>query len=337
MDTGTRAVCWLRPDQAALARAVQDQTRLAFAAAGAPDAAQRSAVAGELDAEPLDDLRATVASTEAGVIVLLDPGRFGASEEDRTALLEARARGVVVVSLEPIPAAALDLAGGWTASHNGVRAVDCVRPVPLVRQSASLRASAEVREQFGQPRVFSIECLCTPAEGSLGARLFDAMDLVNMLVGEPELVDASYAGPEAVGGLHALPGATLRDLRGELTAHLRFADGRSGTVLASSRSAGWERRITLLGEGGRLRLTEPVFVWHNPEGEQVDTYAADRAHAADPAASAIAHAVTNALDASAQAPVDYAAALAVAQAALLSARTGQSESPATIRRLIGTD
>lgn len=353
MDDRPRAVCWLRPDQAMLARAVRDLAGLDIVGVGSPDAAQRSQAATELETQALDDLRATIASTDASLVLILDPGRFGQSDEDRSALLEARARGVLVASLEPVPAAALELASGWTQSTNGVRPIECVRTLPLARHAPAVLAAQEVREPFGTPRTLAIESLCTPAQGSLGARLFDAMELIDALVGEPELVDASYAGPKAAGGLRALPGDTLRELRGDLTAHLRFADGRSAVVIASSRASGWERRVTMLGEGGRLRITERGFVWQGPDGVTVDTHRNEPVETdetdpgpnqapgpnQDPGTAAIAAALRAMLDPAspARAPVDHAAALAIAHAALLSARTGQSESPATIRRLIRTD
>ena len=59
------------------------------------------------------------------------------------------------------------------------------------------------------------------------------------LLGEPETIDAAYIAPGHGKGVHALPGESLRGLEGDLTANLRFADGRAAGLAVSNQGARW--------------------------------------------------------------------------------------------------
>src|SRR5690606_29923013 len=124
-------------------------------------------------------------------------------------------------------------------------------------------------------------------------------------------------------------------------ASLRFDDGRTASLVASDHAGRWNRTVTLLGEGGRLRLFDDGFEWIDPGGEKVDSSRASTREA--PGAwgahevAAIADDLSRRLDPAIPAvgPVDHASVLALCQATLLSARTGQCESPASIHRMTG--
>ena len=76
--------------------------------------------------------------------------------------------------------------------------------------------------------------------------------------------------------------------------------------------------------------------WGEPSGTVVDASPTAEAPAW-PAAAVLTEALARFADpaAAAEAPGDLAGVMAMAQAALLSARTGQAESPTTIRRMVG--
>jgi hypothetical protein len=342
---GSKPTCiaWLAEPQVALVRDVAEHAGVAIVGAGSPVRGQAAAVAKALGAEPHDDLRATIASADADLALIASPGAFGErAPEDTAAILAARARGMRIASLEPIPSSALDLASGAWRSQSGVDPVDSVRFRPLARLSRSYREAMEVQESFGPVCTLTVAAWCKPDEGSLGARIYSALDLVLAILGEPETIDAAYVATHVAQGLNPLPGETLRDLHGDIAATLRFADGRAANVVASDRAGRWNREITMLGEGGRLRIFDDGFEWISPTGEKIDHSRSSRAKrgevpAVTHAVVAIAEAVGRLVDPAIppEGAHDHATVLAMAQAALLSATTGQAESPGTIRRLVG--
>jgi hypothetical protein len=152
-------------------------------------------------------------------------------------------------------------------------------------------------------------------------------------------VDAAYATTKR-GPLVALPGESLRDAHGDITANCRFADGRAAAIMASDQSGRWSRNLTMLGEGGRLRVFDDGFEWVNAAGERVDAARQTKRRGETPeiprSVEAAADAITRLLDPAIpeEGPIDHAGVLAMCQAVLLSTRTGSAESPATIRRMM---
>ena len=336
---------WLGPEQAGLLRQAADAAELDVVAAGSPARGQTGGVAEQLGGAPIDDLRAMLATADAKLILIAAPDSFGAGPDpaDAAAIRAAHARGVRVATLEPIPAAAMDLAsGGWTDSGPGPRPADVIRFCPLARLSAPYRSAAEVLTGFGHIRMMQVESWSAPAEGSLGARLYGAMDLILSLLGEPEFIDAAYIGPGHGKGVHSLPGESLRGLHGDLTANLRFADGRAAGLAVSNQVGRWNRTATLVGPAGRLRIFDDGFEWVAPDGSKTDELRQPaRKRGQEPAlahsAAALADALGRMLDPAIPdpGPTDHGTLLAMSQAALLSARTGQAESPTTIKHMAG--
>ncbi len=336
---------WLGPEQVSLLRHAARVAELKVVAAGSPARGQTGGVAEELRAQPVGDLRAMLTSTEAKLILIAAPEQFGAGPDpaDAAAIRAAHARGAKIAVLEPVPAAALDLvSGGWTESGPGPRAVDVIRFCPLARLSGAFRGAADVLGSFGHIRTVHVESWSTPAEGSLGARLYGALELVLSLLGEPESIDAAYVEPNHGRALHALPGETLRGLHGDITANLRFSDGRAAGIAVSNQAGRWNRTTTLLGSGGRLRVYDDGFEWVASDGKKADEMRQPgRKRGGDPeiphSAAALAESLGRLLDPGSPdpGPADHATLLAMGQAALLSARTGQAESPATIKHMVG--
>lgn len=334
------AVAWLAESQLDLVKAIADRCALHVIGAGSPYRGESTPVAKAFDAEPLGDLRAAIAATDADVVLIADPGDFGQrAGEDVAAIHAARGRGVRLASLEPIPPSALDLASAGWRTQSGADPVDAVRFCGLARLSRPFREAKEVLESFGQVRSLSVAAYCTPDEGTLGARLYSAMELILSLLGEAETIDGVYVAPDFRQGLTALPGESLRHLRGDMNGVLRFADGRCASVSASDHAGRWNRQITLLGEGGRLRIYDDGFEWIGADGVKVDQARPPERQRGDAfchSIDALGEAISRLFDQAIPddgAP-DHGAVLAMTQAALLSARTGQPESPGTIRRLV---
>jgi hypothetical protein len=338
--TPVRTILWMDSEQLPLMREVIARTPLALMGVGSSQHAHTVKLASDLQTEPISDLRSTISGTGVDLVLLASPRDFGTSVEHRELITEASARGVRFITLEPIPSSALQLASdGWyerEAVGLGTHIADRVRCVPLIRESGAIARAADTIASFGPIRAMLIETWSDSTSGSLGSRLYSALELVTTLMSEPESVDAAYIPRDMTGPLRALPGESLRDLHGEITANLRDSFGRSALIFASDRIQSWRHAVTLTGDAGRLRVDATTLEWIAPDGrvvestEQGNTLGGPIVAAAEDIARSIERAVDPGLRSS---PRDHAAILSAAAAVLLSARTNQNESPATIRRM----
>lgn len=336
---------------------------------------------------PMDDLRTAVTTSDADVLLLASPGEFGAGDhggthavpgagpagagaaagvglDDWAVIEDRRARGGAVFTLEPMPASLLHLRSPTLGSgvaplpspglvlgpgHEPQPPLDgeWATFVPAFSRSASMRAAADVLDHMGPIHSAAAEFLAGPGEGSLGARLYDAIEALTTLLGEPESVDAMYIWPGRGRIVHPVVGESVRNLAGAMTANLRFADGRGASVLVGDASVGcaaWSRRLTLISDSGRLVVTDagldlvPVRADRSatPRPDARDDSVPKVAHAGP--AAAVADQLVRAMDRAVppSPPTNAARVLAVTGAALLSARTGEAESPETILRMART-
>jgi predicted dehydrogenase len=335
-----RVAVWLNPEQVHLVRGVADVAALEIVASGSPSRGHSQGVAAELGGRVADDFRNMLATAEVDLVWIAAPGAFGASSSDAEILRAAHARGVKIATLEPIPASALDLvSAGWRDEENGLRPVDIIRFIPTPRLAAPFRQAEDVLETFGHIRTIAVETWSAPHEGSLGARIYGALSLLASLMGEPETIDAAYVAPNHGKAVHALPGESLRGLCGDLAATLRFADGRAASLVASDQGGRWNQTVSLIGPGGRLRIFDDGFEWIGLDGQKLDeSRPPKRGRGEAPpshAVTVIAEGISRLLDSVPAGPLDHASVLAMSQSLLLSARTGEPESPGTIRQMVG--
>ncbi len=357
-EAGHRALVWGRASQVSLVRAVAGRAGLEVVAAGGPEADGGRAAAAALGAEHAGDLRAALSTGGFGVVLLADPGGFGdgSAPEDAQLLSGLGARGTRVVSLEPLPAA-LVAAPPRVASGPGPDGGGWVRAAPVVlagaaRAQRAFCEAAELLEQFGPVRAATITCLGHASEGSLGARLFDGLDVAGLFLGVAETIDAAYVSDQAGRAVHALPGESLRGLRGDITANLRFADGRAASVFASDRAGQWVRSATLVGGNGVLGVSDAGLEWVDAQGRRVDRTGAGAGGHAEVGGGALGAALIAAtvrgvvesrgggaggVGGGGVDPRAFVRTLASAQAALLSARTRDGEHPGTLLRMAGLD
>lgn len=282
---------------------------LAPVAAGSPDPDAALALSRSLETERADDLRGAVRHHDADLLWLAT--RQPIEADTRRWIRE---RGLSTVSCEPRPMAVADL---LLNSAEGTTA----HVVPLMRRSPGFRSAADALSDFGPWASALVAVGCGPDDGTLLARLFDAMDLLDDQFGSALGVQATLAGCAG-----AVPEA-LRDLHGHMTINARFADHRGAAVAASDAAGSWFRRVTALGPHGRLDITDDGFTWTDPHGSTVDR--GGSSHALTPGELIglhIARVVRN-LDAAEGPPPDAARLLALCDAARLSCRTGGSETP----------
>lgn len=347
-----RALVWLDEGQVALVRQVADVARLRVVSAGCSGRGRSAAVGEALGAEPFADLRQAVTSAEVDVVFFAtasgEEGKGPSPLDDAETLRIAGERGLALVSLEPSPSS-VTMSSRLTKALSGVGRAEgsaIVKFVPSTRRTKGFRAAREVLEAVGPARTVSISQRSSGAQGSLAAKLYDAMLTLLLLQGEPEVIDAANSGPDTAGGVHLAPGENLRTLRGDLTANVRFGSGRSASIVLSESAGRWFRGVTVISRGGCVRMDDKSFEVIDASGRTTDrsrTRLTTGGHT-DPdampetgGAQAIGEQIAAVLEgrAESESAVERESALAMCEAALLSARTGQAEAPATIQRMAG--
>jgi len=277
--------------------------------------------------EPIDDLsRVLRSATDSDILLIARPPEQTLEWLDtRGSLADLKKRGNRVVSVEPIPTGALS-----GALHDDADRRALPLQAPTFRHAALAPALRDALANFGTIETALVAARDNQTLGSLGARLTDALDLLGELMGEPESIDASVSSPRAVSGVRAALPDDLTSLHGGLTAHLRFETGSSAVLSLSDQAGRWFRGLTLAGEGGVIRFDDRGFEWIGPEGNVID-------HTEAPAGDVIERLMKflgdDAFDAQPPTPEQRARTLAAGAACVLSARTGQPESPATVRRM----
>ncbi len=237
----------------------------------------------------------------------------------------ARRTQMRIPAIEPPDA---QMEGLYTLDRGRDETLGRIVLTPWIRLSPAWLSAAEPQEALGQIQSVDIESTCRPGEGSLYGRLFDAMDLLLYLMGLPDQIDAALTGP-----LGEVPDA-LPSLTGHLTAHLRFGHRASAVIRVSDRAAQWRRRVTAQGNTGELELEDDHYRLYGPNGKCLDESAASSQTSSPDGLIAaqwkrwIEHAHT-------PAPIDPRAIVACCQTALLSCKTGNTESTDTLLRMHG--
>lgn len=329
MASGQRIAVWLKPEQREFVGAVAQAAACVVTHAGTPAVGRSGEVAGLLGAAAFDDLRAAAATLDVDALWLACAPGLSDERAEQRLLAELAERGLRCVSTEPFPASAMALAGG-------IEEQPWPRQLGMLRATSAWTRAAEALREFRPVRMLLAQAFVPSEASSLGAGLVSLLDLVSSVMLEAETIDAVYVGPRAASGIHAAPPETLRDLHGDMAATLRFA-GASAVIAASNTSHRWSFSITLISERGRLHITERDWEWLSSDGTVVDKFKPAKKKApgtaADPAIEIFAESLRVTLRHRREPHAE--AAHILTHAALLSARTGQPESPDTIRRLAG--
>lgn len=298
----------------------------------------------------------------------------GIDASENTALLAALrgclARGVPVFTSAPLPGSILEFAESIdrpvVAGVPDSDAIDNLLaqaaapsnwPVffPRFRLSPSFIDMQEYLEPFGPIGAAHLLSLGNAVELVAGARLIDALDTIAFLLGEPEELYAAYTprpghasrqGPATlIGGANANSISTLRHLQGTLSASMRFSDGRTASVLVSDSAGATTRSLTLIGQGtgeqgGRIVVSAGAIEWFDSQGRPLEQRMPSRRRTDPPRTPEGVQAFAETLasigrgHARMQPPMNHVSVLAMAGAAMLSAATGEPESPQTIRRMV---
>ncbi len=315
-DTHHETLIWTDAPRAALIEQVAQRVEgLSVLAVGGPRKAEVKPLAESLDAEPYDDLRKMLVDRPGSSLVL---GTMDGARLDD--LRQAVEQGADVLALEP----PCDENGRTLRWERGQEPAGRLVHAPMLRLSPAWLSAADPQQVLGRLCAVSLALLGPAEAGSLFTRLYDAMDWIVSTLGIPQGIEARLTGPLSE------PPENPTGLTGRMTAHLHFSDGASATLLAADRAAVWSRQMSVVGESGQLLMDD--------RGYQIFAAGADEADAAavapnDPV-ELIARQWRWMID-HRMGPerIDLAGVLASCRAALLSARTGETESPDTFMKL----
>ena len=289
---------------------------------GSPKSHAASEWAQQLDVPMFDDLRQMLVERPSAFVLL---GTVqGVSPED---LPMAVAQGSKVIAIEPV--------GATVAEH--VQAYKMVKPAdgstrppgrivhaPAFDRSAGFLAAAAPHESLGDHRAVQMTHAGSAASGSMFFRLFDAWISVLDFIELPERIDAELSPVKGSAGVPDDP----RLLTGRLTAHARLPGVGSAGVLVSDQAAELTRRLTVVGDQAQLVITAGGYQLTKTDGDVVDHLDAER----EPSYLEQLAAQWRRLIDQRTPPPEHRAtreqhALACCHACLLSARTGEPESP----------
>lgn len=314
MLTKPRVVVWADSDQAALVRDVVRSTGIDVVAIGSSRPQAGSDLAKSMSVQRIDDLRQT-RRTDIDLLWLATAEPMDSNTRRRIGEEE-----IPTISCEPQFGSMAELMSDARRATN----MSCV---PMMRHSAAFRAAADLLPQFGEPQCVNISGRSGPGQGTLFARLFDAMDLLHALCGPIESINASLAGP-----LQQTPDG-LAALRGHMCLNVRFKPNRCACVAVSDQAGSWFRGLTILGDGGCLRINDQGHEWIDPSGRVIDQ---QQSHAPPTFADLIcAEVKTLCHDRErAEPPDDTVLLLALCEAARLSCLTAQCEAPERLMEMM---
>jgi len=327
--TGMEATLWTDPQHAGTVMAILSRMGAAVhaIAVGGPRAAGVSALAESLNLKAHDDPRQML-NDHPAAFLLLAAGGVGAET-----LHHALVQGTTILTLEPAweNLEAPPANGKKPASITG-RFVT----VPSFQRSPGWANAADPTEILGKTRSIAFTSLGHTDECSLFARLFDAWETLLSLIPIPQSIDASITGPLDQ------PPDDLRALTGHLTAHIRVAAGSSATLQISDNAGSHFRSLRLLGDQANLAADDLCYHLADPRGKPLDHKQVLHADLGSLFPELVARQwkqVVERPQAITPTPPTQSGprVMACCLATLLSARTGQPESPATLLSLHGLE
>ncbi|MBB6430893.1 hypothetical protein [Algisphaera agarilytica] len=304
---------WTSPDRANLAGELLDVMggSVRPIGVGGPRSGELDDLGKRLGCAAGNDLRKLLIERPAAS--LLVTSLQGASIAD---LQSAAQDGTKVVCLEPL-SVELDELG----KLEGPALPESVTFAPSFLRSPGFLAAADPQESVHPPQLIRLTSLGRPPHGSLLARLLDAWTTALEFTPMPETISASLTGPTS----------PIRQITGQLAAHARVANGNTVLIEASDTAASTRRELSVLSDEAQLRVSDGAYELHQSDGNILD--ASDTPTEQPSFVDLLAHQWRLTLDRPAPAAAPQRQALACVHACLLSARTGQPESPSNLLQL----
>ncbi len=355
---------WLDPSQATLAAALIEHTSAILARdhaalnlalrvthLGTPPAPRAATPISDFfqSSKRFDDLRAGLAefastlepapslpsSSPAGLALLLSTDSLH-TPATRPAFDLASARDCLCVSTFPTPG---------TLMQSIPPSPPRVLAMPRATAAARALIDALADEHLGHVRSLSLTIHAPPTHTPVGGLLFASLDLLRAILGEPEETIAFHTPPSttshattstnaARAPLHLASGDSLLTLHGDATLLARTAHATTATIHASNMAQTHDWHATILTTTSEVHLT-PRTLHIKPEDDDAPPSPPHSIAHANSSTTLLAESLARMLDTSrpAESP-DLTHVLPIAQAALLSMRTGHAESPERVRRLL---
>ena len=306
---------------------------------GGPRQTPIKALADTLGAGFDDDLRRLMIDKPSTYLLLATMNHV-----DPLVINSALKQGCTILALEPIAADFRELEqSGLFARQPEDRSLDQQTGhyvhCPAFTQSPGWLRAADPQIVLDGVQGAAYLCTTRQGEGSLFARLHEAWRMLLDLMQLPESIDCSILQPDRAAD------PSLRHLNGQVSIHARLPDQSSAILQlhetpASNAAAPCDRQLQLIGERGRLRVTDRAYELFDHQGALLDEAIATTAPPTF--AATVVHHWQQLIDRPSLAnpprrdrALHEASALACCLACLLSARTGTAESPGKLLAVNG--
>ena len=174
-----RMIAWAQANQESLVRDMVRKSGFELVGIVAATSGEAAELCTALDVERIDKLRDAILHADIQLLWLAASEPIQADERHLI-----RQQTTPTISIEPRPGSIAHLQADPAEA-------DTARFVPLMRHSPGYRAAQEVFEQFGPRQCVNVSFRSGPGEGSLFARLFDAIDLLEVLCGDVEMMETA--------------------------------------------------------------------------------------------------------------------------------------------------
>lgn len=301
-------------------------------AVGGPRDGGTGRLAESLGLTPFDDLRHMLVERPAAFLLLAV-----SEDESPTDLASALANGTTILTLEPACStladyAELDRPPRSGSDDNPSSMLGRAVLLPRFTQTPGYLAATDPCDTLGDRRSVLVTSAGPARDGSLYARLHDAWATALLFCDTPEAIHAHLAHESTT------PADGPRLLAGRLSANAACPGGSSITVFAADNCPALPRTLVVLGDTGQLTVTPTGYHLRSSDGTTIDQLEPPSGSAAvPPTLDQMADQWRRLLDQRNTADESGTRrdqqALACTLACLLSAKTGQPESPQRVMQM----
>ena len=308
MSTPLQVTAWADANQLQMLERARATGLIDYIGIGSPDADAATELARTLDVPKLDDLRAALIEGDHDIAWIA--ARDALNTDARNAI-RSGSRPVATSTLPPEPVLQL-----LEEDDNGLPA----ELVPQMRQSPGFLSATGALEELGHIECIHISMTSGQEQSSPWARLYDAMDVMLHLLGEPDELFAVHAGPRPI-----LPDV-VAGLDGHFSLAMRCPNRSTATIVVSDGGGTWDRRMLILGAEGRLIIDDHSAQWTTLDGNSEASDATGPESSTD-AGQLIADQLQRIVEQVAEpdAPGTSGRVLRLCETARLSCLTGQAE------------
>ncbi|MAX25951.1 MAG: hypothetical protein CMJ19_15750 [Phycisphaeraceae bacterium] len=311
-------IIWTDANRVPLAKAIIDQLadRATFLAVGGERQSAVTDLARDLELPFDDDLRKLIIDHPPAGLLLLS------NEEVSIKELTASAEDQMMVhAIEPVTS---------TIPQVNPTTIQCGL-LPRFEQCSGWAQAADPLSSLGQLDQIHYNNLSPQTDASLFAKLVDSWEHILSMVEMPTDVDAVLTSNVAIP-------ESLEKITGHLSIQARLASGGCIQMVLSDQAAMSRRQMMLLGNDGQIIVTDTQYQLYQPDGTLIDQW--ESQDAPPSYAQLIAENWFEVLNKPYAQVADEEvrlkrrkAALGCAHACLISARTGESETPGRVLEL----